>query len=421
MITGDHKTRQSLTINKDMARRLRNMFGPFPHKHNCDDLYRRLLYHAYTVSIGTASFGSTFVLQKACKMATSANLNHLFPPIRTRNAAIEAVLCEANPKPVTNKTGYFSLPLELRDKIMRYALIHGNIYIQPSSEQYQHSCNIFPPETESTGTYLQHSRRHCATKIDCITDVTKVKMKQIFAHIDVYTPSVFNAPKPKKPKIEQQLFVLGFQLLATNSRALSEGAPIFWSNNTFFFPPGPVCNTQAYFRNVMPEHSSLIRRLAIRLSPRDLTEGVLKTIEHHARFPLHWPGRPLENVSPVVWGQYCSHALERIWAKKLACTRQTDFSQIALETIRLEFVRGQALDFEFYNAEDFRRALHAIMWTEGGGEECFYAFNRRCDSNYPCVCIRIHRLQILCEQKVSAIVKEIGWTEFKKWMTGKTE
>ena len=354
-------------------------------------------------------------------MQRPKSLDHVLSKIQTRYTAVKALIhnhsSEASTSETADKIGYFSLPRELRDKIMDNVLVHGNIYIQPSLEDPTPFSMTFPGEVESTEAFRDRVRSLHTTFLGSIIELAIVKVIQLYGHVYVHTPSIFHAPKPKKTKSEEQGSLPGFQLLATNRRALSECAPIFWSSNTFYLPPGPVCHTRYYFNNVRPQHLALIRRLAIRFSLRDLTERVIMGTEYYTRHQPDSPGRPLQTIPPRGWGKFCAQVLDKIWAEKLFWSRRVRYLP-SLETIH--FGLDATKSVEFHCGEDLLSALHGIGWDEQG-EFHYYRPACRVTRSSFCLCEDMATARCRCRQKVERIVEEIGWTAFKRWLAGKAE
>ena len=124
---------------------------------------------------------------------------------------------QRKPKP---KVGFLSLPGEIRNKIMDYALVPGEIYLSTKCQP-----------------------------------------------IDIHS------------KTKTRLFVPGCQLLATCKQAYLEGHESFYGLNNFHLAHGPLFVSMNYFASLNARHQDLIKHVTIDLSVVDLTWPVLERIE----------------------------------------------------------------------------------------------------------------------------------------------
>jgi len=115
---------------------------------------------------------------------------------------------------VIQKGPLFRLPRELRNQITAYVLIPGIVYIKP----------LRLPSCDAS--------RHA--------------------------------------KEEPHSAVLGFGYLATCQQAYEEGHQMFYSQNTFFLPPGWLLYTQCWERDLRSEHRGLIQSLGIGMGLLDI-------------------------------------------------------------------------------------------------------------------------------------------------------
>ena len=63
----------------------------------------------------------------------------------------------------------------------------------------------------------------------------------------------------------------GFQLLATCKTVYEERCRMFYSQNTFYVPPGPIVIASHYFEHLQLKHRNLIRYLVLSFTVADLT------------------------------------------------------------------------------------------------------------------------------------------------------
>ena len=83
-------------------------------------------------------------------------------------------------------------------------------------------------------------------------------------HVQVDSGStVLAVPSHRKPHP-------GFQILATRRTIHNKGEKLFYSKNIFYLPHGSAEDAKSYFDLLLPRHSSLVRRIAIKCSITDL-------------------------------------------------------------------------------------------------------------------------------------------------------
>ena len=111
---------------------------------------------------------------------------------------------------------YLALPPEIRNKIMRYTLVPGKVYLRNP----------------------------------CLGNPS----------LGPFTAGVF-----------RQTSTSGFQLLATCKQIYREGIAMFYGENTFYLPPGLLKHTEVFFDEVLSTgHRNMVRHLGIRFSLDDL-------------------------------------------------------------------------------------------------------------------------------------------------------
>ena len=108
----------------------------------------------------------------------------------------------------------------------------------------------------------------------------------------------------------------GFQLLATCKQAYNEGRYMFYTMNTFHWPPGPVNITDGWNVNLQPEHQKMIKNVCIDLNLVSLTYGDMEAVEASAR--RGHGGQP-GNHDGNFWSYEAVYQLERrVWSKILS-------------------------------------------------------------------------------------------------------
>ncbi|KAG7002401.1 hypothetical protein G7Y79_00027g060930 [Physcia stellaris] len=133
----------------------------------------------------------------------------------------------AVPKSPVPAMGYFALPGEIRNKIMKLVLCPGHIYLRSKPTASNH-------------------------------------------HISYSNDPAGATRSPP-----------GIQLLATCRQAYNEGRVLYYSGNVFHLPPGPVSATEAMLNKMQPESLSLIRRVNLTVSLLDLA-SLIEEVENKA-------------------------------------------------------------------------------------------------------------------------------------------
>lgn len=131
----------------------------------------------------------------------------------------------------------------------------------------------------------------------------------------------------------------GIQLLASNRQAYTEGCGIFYSENTFHIPPGPIICTERAFDPYQPQHLALIRRVTLHVGLHDLGYvGDLKQFEKRI---------DESNTSPE-YNDMISCLVE-IWRRKLLYVRERFHN---LEELRIVF---WDLNYDLWTKEEARK------------------------------------------------------------------
>ena len=165
-------------------------------------------------------------------------------------------------KAYKHKIGYLSLPGEIRNRIMGFALVPGD---------------VFP--THKTKPINRRGSR---------------------------------------------AFMPGCHLLATCRQAYLEGYESFYSLNTFHLARGRLSASIKYFAGLRPEHQCRICRLCIDFSLLDLTPSVIDGIEQaHFENTLHPSWNTLENRGHHVVTRYVLEALRNLWIEKIIAVGKT--------------------------------------------------------------------------------------------------
>ena len=138
------------------------------------------------------------------------------------------------------------LPPEIRNRIMQFALVPGDIYLPGP-----------PPKI------IAKARRNLRANDSIEAIVRKIRYP--------YLSKVLKRRQAQKdPGMKY-----GCQVLATCKQLYCEGYAMFYSLNTFHLAPGPLHNTTVYFDNLQTHHKALIKHVAFGLSVADLNPTIV--------------------------------------------------------------------------------------------------------------------------------------------------
>ena len=184
-----------------------------------------------------------------------------------------------------HSVGFFSLPMEIRDRILVLVLAVGDIQLQ-------------------------------------FTEIDK-KMEEMMNEVEQQLGMPFGDFKSHfNLGQHSDLQPPGLQFLATCKQACAEGFKVFFSTNIFFLPYGPIENTCRCFEEIDLEHQLTIQGLGLMFGLQDLTPLALRAIEGdiQAYYPFEEPFDPGERQG-MVWGKNSRRHLQEIWKQKLSCLR----------------------------------------------------------------------------------------------------
>ncbi|KAL9607760.1 MAG: hypothetical protein Q9167_007356 [Letrouitia subvulpina] len=203
---------------------------------------------------------------------------------------------------------FFSLPAEIRRSILKQALTLNTVYWHPQN------ISVTGHTGESQGV-LSPSRLQ----------------KAPLGHSNTYA-------------------LPGF--LTTSRQSYEEGMPIFYQNNVFFLPLGPLDVTVKFFDQIRPEYRSLIKAFGLTMDYRDLGFVVLDSSEWNRQSYLadhdaHYYEHRIQTV------------LRGIWQKKLEWIK----SQQHVEKVAIQFEFGHIL--KKHNAGNPGRMILRIASMEG--------------------------------------------------------
>ena len=175
--------------------------------------------------------------------------------------------------------GYFSMPAEIRNKIMGYLLVHGAIVLE---------------SVELGGKLSPFQGRMQRT----------VEMASMCGDKD---PELTNVPRRS-----------ALQLLATCRQACAEGHAVFYSSNYFVLPQGPLENTRRAWDMLQPQHQAMMNKFGMIMSLHDLTPTVFGDNQHAmaARYSDTTRARP-NSAQAVLWDNLAEKQLKGIWKEKV--------------------------------------------------------------------------------------------------------
>ena len=210
-----------------------------------------------------------------------------------------------------DSVGFFSLPMEIRDRIMELVMAVGDIQLQ-------------------------------------FTEIDK-KMEDMMNEVEQRLGMPFGDFKGYfKLGQHSTLQSPGLQFLATCKQACAEGFKVFFSTNIFFLPYGPIENTCRCFKEINLEHQLKIQGLGLMFGIQDLTPLSLRAIEGdiQACYPFEEPFDPGERQG-MIWGKHSRRHLLEIWEQKLSCLRglPVDMRKVKIgNSLGVQEWEGQHLD-----------------------------------------------------------------------------
>ncbi|KAI4113195.1 MAG: hypothetical protein LQ338_008219 [Usnochroma carphineum] len=210
--------------------------------------------------------------------------------------------------PVDARIGYLSLPAELRHQILEEALIIDDC-VRPIG-----------------GPTVHRSWRR---DIDIVIAAQRQALKDLIRYrhsLKVYilysvTEGYFTIILTVKPTICRSTADVAPHFLSVCRTAYEEGHPLFYSQNTFQIPPGPLSVTKQYFDGLQPEHRRLIRKVVLNISLVDLTVETMDAIESQLRARDVARGRLPHDGSVDDWVAPIVYNIISVWRSKIAWLR----------------------------------------------------------------------------------------------------
>lgn len=212
---------------------------------------------------------------------------------------------------------YLSLPPEIRNKIMEYALMPGNVHPR---------LPIPSPLKDPIQTPSQPMRSF---------------FWALLALFFAFMGKTLFVEKSDKPTFRANLTPMkalpgrprslpGFQLLATCKQTCEEGKELYYEKNVFHLPSGPIGNTTRWLDTLQPKHRSMIKSVCIHLSLADLSPRTMDDVDRESIVaPYSIPAlRDLRAVKDIV-----RHLAVEIWKPKVEyLMKWRTLDRIVLET-----------------------------------------------------------------------------------------
>jgi len=232
---------------------------------------------------------------------------------------------------------YLSLPPELRNQVMEYALVPGNVYPKKPSRRptrgFRESLwrnlggpkftKLIRPTTHpavaipfplafliNVFTVIEYFRRRSKGKLRLWFVLWEFFAFFILLYSDRARPACWEVNQ----LIDAGHYKLpGYQLLAACEQTQEEGERLFYEKNTFHLPPGQLKHTLDWLYELQPWHEIMIKSVCITLSSADLTPSILTKIDKVRKEEMSEPGFSEERFLRRIIYDF----LNEIWAEKL--------------------------------------------------------------------------------------------------------
>lgn len=266
------------------------------------------------------------------------------------------------------KAGFFSLPAELRNKIMDLVLVPGDVYLRlPASMAPYH--------------YMSN------------------------------------------PSIRSQ-FRLGAQLLATNRQAYNEGRAKYYSMNRFHFPSLSASDCQCILNRYQIRNLEMVRHFTLgcyitQLSNKDMVQNIEEKIG-----PLiNENGRLSHRLNPLFYGICIQKPLYTVWKEKLLLIRRIfphlDSLVILREIMEYEY------EFEIPGAEsgseNHESMFEQLVFQGSCAQEEFERLGNLnglgLESEWNVTSLyMIFTAARVTSTKIESRLDEVGWEKTKQWL-----
>lgn len=341
--------------------------------------------------------------------------------------------------------GFFSLPGEVRNIIMEYALAPGVIDLHGSGPKKQEYLTVTEQGLRRVRSDVKFMVRGRPRLEDFLRELSALFMPQLIAvlpevyvclemwafifdligpalnHLldwlfgraskqaswpDIWGPTMNRiidwareGPTSSIPEVDNRPVP---QLLATCHRAYLEGHFRFYNHNTVFLPRGPIEITDQYFENLRLQHKHLMQSIGIRLGFADITVAFLEKIERYAKGCSLNPS----SYNARLWSNRAAALVTSIWTAKLVFVR----SFTTLKRVRLEARHG-SLDLD---GGELQQSLKGILGLAGWGVYEAHDFLRNeCSEE---VWDFVNQAWLDIRDTLHDRVRRYGWSSTKVWL-----
>lgn len=280
----------------------------------------------------------------------------------------------------THAFGYYSLPPEIRNMIMWYALGAGSVHLPQIREvmDLPHEFSGNPPRVLSAITRLRNY-------FNSIRDQR--------AYYGGWNRQ-FEIRPPYEP---EKRIPTAVGLLASSRKVYQESHGIYWSSNTFHLARGSFKHSEMFFSIISPAHIALINSIVINLTIADLDPSLLRFLEQFTRDVgnglLPW------NNDHDNWAHLAAAMLHTEWTGKLNWASKS-FGHVAVVHITC-FDAGKSA---------VRMSGSKFAKTMQDPEELQ-------------ACTELLWLLFLAHRRALSVVgqwvRAFGWENFKEWLLGK--
>ncbi|KAL8939300.1 MAG: hypothetical protein Q9216_003436 [Gyalolechia sp. 2 TL-2023] len=206
-----------------------------------------------------------------------------------------------------DRTGYLSLPPELRLQILEQTLVTGQVRPyrgQTAHKNWQRDIElVIAAHRQAWKNFILHPRRKTF-------DVLWEAIESYLTILIGDTPHMCVLALEVAP-----------HFLSVCRAAYEEGHAMFYSHNTFYLPHGPLSHTKEYFDRLRPEHRKLIRKMVLEVTIWDLDIAAFDEIENQLRAKDTVKGRLPPDRSIEDWVAPIAYQLISSWRSKLAWLR----------------------------------------------------------------------------------------------------
>lgn len=217
---------------------------------------------------------------------------------------------------------FLSLPAEIRNDILSYVLVPGEVHIRATKEHGMKAT-------------IKHVRkemqRFCRDYQQTKYYGTKWRIQYVRETMQCFYLRCQEIPKmPSLP---------GFQMLATCKSVYEQNHEQVYSSNTFSLPPGPLEETAKHFTEVLQaEHKHMISCVGVKMGLEDLTPAVFTRVQHDMFMSRYAPDY---DEPALEWSDKVLGYLSYIWFAKVYFLQELQ----PLKTVKLA-AAGEMLEID---------------------------------------------------------------------------